>query len=97
VIDDNPLVKEVYLDASPELVFSYLTEQTKMLRWLGLTLEIDARPGGIFRMDPNGRELIRGEYLEVIPQGRVHLGMGTGQHQGPCWFYDCRNRHNFPG
>jgi len=79
VIDDNPLVKEMYIDASPELVFRYLTEPDKMLRWMGLSLEIDPRPGGTFRLDPNGQELIRGEYLEVIPPRRIVFTWGWEQ------------------
>ena len=74
--DNNPIVKEILLDASPELVFSFLAERDKMLRWMGLTLEMDPRPGGIFRLDPNGRELIRGEYLEVTPPHRLVFTWG---------------------
>jgi uncharacterized protein YndB with AHSA1/START domain len=76
VTDNNPLIKEVYLDASPELVFSFLAERDKILRWMGLTLEIDPKPGGIFRLDPNGREVIRGQYLEVIPCRRIVFTWG---------------------
>lgn len=73
---DEPLVKETFIEASPELVFSYLVQPEKMLRWMGLTVEMDPKPGGIFRLDPNGREMIRGEYLEVIPPRRIVFTWG---------------------
>jgi len=74
--DDEPLVKEIYIEAHPDLVFSFLSEHDKFLRWMGLVLEIDPRPGGIFRLDPNGREVIRGEFLEVIPPRRIVFSWG---------------------
>ena len=65
--DNNPLVKEIYLDANPELVFSFLAERDKILRWMGLTLEIDPKPGGIFRSRIHNRgdrsHTKRGRYL----------------------------------
>jgi uncharacterized protein YndB with AHSA1/START domain len=76
VAGSAPLVKEVRIDASPELVFAFLTERDKMLRWMGLALSIDPRPGGLFLLDPNGRETIRGEYLEVIPPRRIVFTWG---------------------
>jgi uncharacterized protein YndB with AHSA1/START domain len=76
VSDDRPLVKEIYIDANPELVFSFLSERDKMLRWMGLVVEIDPRPGGIYRVDPNGREVIRGKYLEVVRPRRIVFSWG---------------------
>ena len=74
--DDPPLVKEIYIEASPEQVFPFLVEPARMARWLGLGLEIDPRPGGTFRVDPNGREIMRGEFLEVVPPGKVVFTFG---------------------
>jgi uncharacterized protein YndB with AHSA1/START domain len=54
VPDNNPLFKEIYIDANPDLVFSFLTERDKFPRWMGRTLEMEPRRGGLFRLDPNG-------------------------------------------
>ena len=43
---------------------------------MGVHAEIDPRPGGIYRVDANGRAVIRGEYLEVIPPSRVVFTWG---------------------
>lgn len=83
----EPVRKEVFIAAPPEHVFAYLTETERMLEWMGVSVELDARPGGIFRADINGRMIARGEYVEVVPHSRVvftwgwegsELGMGPG-------------------
>jgi uncharacterized protein YndB with AHSA1/START domain len=74
--DHDPLFKEIYIKARPEQVFSFLSEHDKFLRWMGRALDIDARPGGIFRLDPNGKEIIRGEFLEVDPPHRIVFSWG---------------------
>ena len=72
----DPLVKEIFIEAPPEVVFQFFTDPAKMIRWMGLTAEIDPRPGGVYRLDPNGRDVILGKYLEVIPNRRVVFTWG---------------------
>jgi uncharacterized protein YndB with AHSA1/START domain len=76
VSDDDPIIKEIFIDASPEETFPYLTETAKYVLWMGLAAEIEARPGGIFEVDPNGRDVIRGEFIEVSPPHRVVFTWG---------------------
>jgi len=76
VTDNEPLVEEIYIDASPDLVFSFLSERDKMLRWTGLTLDVDFRPGGVFGLNPHAKEAVRGEYVEVIPPRRIVFTWG---------------------
>ena len=47
-----------------------------MIRWKGIQAEIDARSGGVYRLDPNGRDVIRGAYVEVLPDRRVVFTWG---------------------
>jgi uncharacterized protein YndB with AHSA1/START domain len=72
----DPIVREIYIDAPPSVVFKFLTDPGKMIRWMGLRAEIDPRPGGIYRVEPNGRDVIRGEYLEVVADSRVVFTWG---------------------
>lgn len=72
----DPIVKELYIDAPPSVVFKFLTDPTKMIRWMGIRAEIDPKPGGIYRVDPNGKDVIRGEYLEVVTDSRVVFTWG---------------------
>jgi len=43
---------------------------------LGITAELDPRPGGVFRVDPNGRDVIRGKFLEVVAPSRLVFTWG---------------------
>jgi uncharacterized protein YndB with AHSA1/START domain len=63
-------VKEIYIEASPEIVFEFLTDPKKIVRWLEITAELEPRTG-TFRVGPIGQHLIRGAYLGVIPNHRV--------------------------
>ncbi len=74
--EDEPLIREVFIDASPEEIFPYLVESDKYLLWMGVSAELDPRPGGIFQVDPNGRDVILGQFIEVDPPRRVVFTWG---------------------
>jgi uncharacterized protein YndB with AHSA1/START domain len=67
---------EVRIAATPETVFDFFTDPDKMIQWMGRSAELDARPGGAFRCDINGRYIARGEYLELEPPHRVVFSWG---------------------
>lgn len=68
--------QEVRIEARPETVSSFLVEPEKMLRWKGVSADLDPRPGGVYRVDMNGRDVAKGEYLEVVPHSRVVFTWG---------------------
>lgn len=72
----GPIERQVRINARPEEVFQFLTDPAKLVRWLGLKAEIDPRPGGIFRLDVNGVDVIRGQYVEVVPNRKVVFTWG---------------------
>jgi uncharacterized protein YndB with AHSA1/START domain len=72
----DPIVKEIYIEASADLIFEYLTDPRKMIRWMGIQAELEPKPGGLYRLDPNGRDVIRGSYLEVVPYTRIVFSWG---------------------
>jgi uncharacterized protein YndB with AHSA1/START domain len=67
---------EVLIDASPETVFEFFTDAEKMILWMGRTAELEARPGGAFRCDMNGRDVALGEFVEVDPPRRAVFTWG---------------------
>jgi uncharacterized protein YndB with AHSA1/START domain len=69
-----------YVDASPEIVFSYFTDPERMCRWMGVTAELDARNGGAFRIDVTNGDVAVGTYVEVVPPERVVLSWGWEGH-----------------
>jgi uncharacterized protein YndB with AHSA1/START domain len=76
-IENDVVERKIRIAARPETVFSFFTEPEKMMRWKGINNTLDARPGGIFRVDTNGRDVMRGEFLEVVPYTRIVFTWGA--------------------
>jgi uncharacterized protein YndB with AHSA1/START domain len=72
----NAVEREVKIGASPETVFAYFVDSDKMSRWFGTSAELDARPGGIYRVKINDQIIARGEFVEVEPNRRVVFTFG---------------------
>ena len=69
-----------HIDAAPELVFKYLTDPTRFTQWMGVGAELDARPGGRFRIDVDGEHIAMGEYEEIDPPRRIVMTWGWQGH-----------------
>jgi len=70
--EPEEIVREVRIAASPEAVFPYFTDADKLVVWKAVRVELDARPGGVFRMDVTGRgDIARGQYVTIDPPRRV--------------------------
>ncbi len=74
--DDLEIVIAQHVSAPPEVVFDFLVDPEKMLRWLGVAVDIDPRPGGRFWFDANGTDTAAGEYLEVDRPNKVVFSFG---------------------
>ncbi len=67
---------ETRIRARPETVFAFLVDSDRYIQWQGSSAELDARPGGIYRVVmPNGAA-VRGTYLAVEPPNRVVFTWG---------------------
>ena len=64
------LVREIMIDATPETIWPFLTEAERYIEWEGTEAEIDARPGGIYRVLVQGQHQGVGEFVEVEPMAR---------------------------
>src|SRR5215472_15245549 len=69
--------RDLYIAARPEIVFSFFTEPEKLVRWLGIRATLNAQPGGICRIHINEREIVGGQYLEVMPYSRIVFTWGV--------------------
>ena len=78
---DDAVMREVRVEASPEVIFSYFTDPEKMVQWKGTEAMLDPRPGGTYRVNVTGREIARGEYLEITPYTRIVFTWGW--EEGP--------------
>jgi len=73
---ERPLEVEQLIAASPVTVFSYLTDSAKFVQWMGVGAELDARPGGRFRIEADGVHVALGEYQEIDPPHRLVMTWG---------------------
>ena len=62
--------------ATPDEVFTYLTDPEKYTRWKGERAELDPRPGGLYRVRMGPDAVALGEYVEVEPPSRVVFTWG---------------------
>ena len=73
----------VRIDASPETVFGFFTDPDKTIQWMGRAAEFDPRPGGLYRVDINGRNIARGEFVELDRPNRVVFTWGWESEESP--------------
>jgi uncharacterized protein YndB with AHSA1/START domain len=76
VTDPDAVVQEVRVNARPERVFAFFTDPAKMVQWMGTSAELDARPGGAYRVDIGPGYVARGAYVEVVPHSRIVFTWG---------------------
>jgi uncharacterized protein YndB with AHSA1/START domain len=76
VIDGEAVVHEVVLRAPQEAVFAMFVDPTRLVRWIGITAELDPQPGGTFRFEIFPGEHCEGSYVEVVPPERVSMTWG---------------------
>lgn len=77
------LVQELLIDATPETIFPLLTTAEGHVQWEGTEAEIDARPGGIYRVLVAGDYAGVGEYVEVVPNEKVVFTFGWDMADNP--------------
>ena len=68
--------REVRIAASPEVIYEFFIDPAKMIQWKGTDAALDPRPGGIYRVNVTGRDIARGEYVELVPYSRVIFTWG---------------------
>jgi uncharacterized protein YndB with AHSA1/START domain len=77
------LIREVVIVARPETIFPFLVDPEQHLRWMGTEAQLDARPGGAYRVLVAGRHPSAGEFLEVVPNERVVFTFGWDEPDHP--------------
>src|SRR5262249_49083127 len=69
---------EITIEASPETVYSFLTQQQYLASWFADVVEAAARPGGRLR-GSGALGTIEGTYLETVPFQKVVFTWGGVQ------------------
>jgi uncharacterized protein YndB with AHSA1/START domain len=61
-------------------VYAYLTESAGWARWQGQSAEVDAVPGGLFRVTVGEGQIAEGRFVELIRDSRIVFTWGWRGH-----------------
>jgi len=75
---DEPTVfrREIRIPAPPATIFAFLTDPQKILRWMGNSATFEPQPGGLYLLDVDGSNVVRGAFREVVPVHRLVYSFG---------------------
>ena len=73
---------ELRIAARPQTVFDCLTKRELYQQWMGRDVTLEAREGGLFRVDVHGN-VARGEYLTLEPPTRLVWSWGWEEDGHP--------------
>jgi uncharacterized protein YndB with AHSA1/START domain len=75
-LDTDAVEREIRIAASPETIYSFFTDPERMVRWKGTEATLDPRPGGVYRVNVTGRNVVSGRYVELVPYRKVVFTWG---------------------
>ena len=76
MISGETVVHELVLPAPPDVVFDMFVRPEELVRWIGISAELDPRPDGVFRFEVVPGEFCEGRYIEIDRPRRVVFTWG---------------------
>jgi uncharacterized protein YndB with AHSA1/START domain len=76
MIDGHTVVHEAILPASPDDVFDAFVDPEHLVRWIGISADLEPRPGGRFRFEIVPGEFCEGQYVAVERPRRLVVTWG---------------------
>ena len=64
------------IDAAPDTVWEFFVDPEKLKRWKGIDVNLDPRPGGIYRCEVIPGHIALGEYVELEKPNRLVFTWG---------------------
>ena len=74
--------RTIRIAASPETVWTFWTEPQRLAEWWGTDAEVEAEPGGLFRVVMGHGPVMRGAFTELDPPRRLVFTFGW-EHNAP--------------
>jgi len=71
VMVETKVERELMIAARPDTVWSLLTDPREAVRWMGVSAQLDARPGGAYRVEVLPGAVASGYFVEVDPPRRL--------------------------
>ena len=69
--ETTAIQREIAIAARPETVWEFLVDPDKAVRWMGRTAEMEARPGGVHRVEVISGNIASGVFVELDPPRRL--------------------------
>jgi uncharacterized protein YndB with AHSA1/START domain len=83
MIDGDAVVHELVLSVAPEQAFEMFIDPERLVRWIGISAELDPQPGGRFRFEVMPGQFCEGRYLTIERPHRLVLSWGwTDERMG---------------
>lgn len=76
------VTRELTIDARPDTVWEFLVDPLKAALWMGGSVEFDARPGGLYKVDVLTGNTARGQFVEIDPPRRLVWSWGWEPEDG---------------
>jgi uncharacterized protein YndB with AHSA1/START domain len=76
VIDGDAVIHEIVLPAPVEQVFDMFTDPRELIRWIGLSADLQPRPGGRFRFEVMPGQFCEGQYVIIERPSRLVFTWG---------------------
>jgi uncharacterized protein YndB with AHSA1/START domain len=80
--DTTVYERTLSIDASPETVWEFLVDPEKLMRWKGISVDLDPQPGGIYRCEVIPGHTARGEFVELDRPNRLVFTWGWDGNEG---------------
>src|SRR5215469_15984337 len=68
--------RELVIEADNATVFAFFTDPERLIRWMGLSADLDPRPGGLMLVAGHHGVTARGAFKEVVPVSRLAYTWG---------------------
>jgi len=72
----NSIVREMTINADNATVFAFFTDPERLIRWMGVSAQVEPKPGGLLLVDVVQGYTARGEFREVVPVSRLVFTFG---------------------
>jgi uncharacterized protein YndB with AHSA1/START domain len=76
------LTREVLVKAEPSTIYDLLLNPSEQT-WLGTAFELDARPGGVYKVQVGGNHPALGEFVEVVANEKLVFTFGWDEPGHP--------------
>jgi len=80
--DTTVYERTLTIDASPEAVWEFLVDPDKLMRWKGISADLDPQPGGAFRCEVIPGHVARGEYVTLDRPNHLVFTWGWDGNDG---------------